>query len=86
METIVKITTINSDYIKEYQKQKYANDPAYRDKILEKNRKNYYEKYKNDVDYKQKIKSNNKANYEKIKEMKKRLSLLENTSNNNLLF
>lgn len=74
-------STKNSDYIKEYQKAKYANDASYREKVLEKNKKNYYEKYKNDPNYKQTIKMNNKANYEKIKEMKKRLSLLENSSN-----
>ena len=73
--------TNNNEYIKQYQKQKYANDDAYREKVLEKNRRNYYEKYKNNQVYKEKVKANNKANYEKIKEMKLRLLLLENTSN-----
>ena len=73
--------TNNNEYIKQYQKQKYANDDAYREKVLEKNRRNYYEKYKDNQQYKANIKLNNKANYEKIKEMKLRLLLLENTSN-----
>ena len=68
------------EYIKEYQKNKYANDPTYRDKILEKNKKNYYEKI-NDPEYKEKTRLNNKINYEKIKDMKKRLLLLEKNSN-----
>jgi len=80
METNKKPTN-NNEYIKQYQKTKYANDPTYREKVLEKNRRNYDEKYKNNQVYKEKVKANNKANYEKIKEMKQRLLLLENTSN-----
>ena len=48
--------TNNNEYIKQYQKQKYANDDAYREKVLEKNRRNYYEKYKDNQQYKANIK------------------------------
>ena len=77
MDEIVKSKS-QSDYIKEYQRKKYINDPLYRAKVLEKNKKNYNDKYKNDEDFKLKIKANNKLYYEKTKQMKQRLQLLEN--------
>ena len=64
METLKK--SINNEYIKQYQKTKYANDEEYRRKVWENNRKNYYEKYKDNHEYIEKFKANNKANNEKI--------------------
>ena len=66
-----------NEAIKDYQKEKYTNDPNYREKVLAKNKRNYYNKYRDNEEYKEKMKINNRLYYEKTKEMKAKLLLLE---------